>query len=232
MRGSRRARSAFSRIRRGGFNTPPFDDDIIVDFTTISVLASLSVVGLCFPGNNDVATREPAATAKGNAGELSFRRNESANKEKSSFHRARTSRKRMGRIEVGIAALPFILHFQQSGTSRGGERKKVNLYLQSKRFAEAELRTRLLLLQRASTTISSSQVYSWNTHHRRRRRRPRERCSARFCGEIYSIENIGHDSGVGINWQKWAASLPRVALAADAPRATVVSGSPDDRQRR
>lgn len=45
------------------------------------------------------------------------------------------------RIEVGIAALPFILHFQQSGTSRGGERKKVNLYLQSKRFSR-ELRAR------------------------------------------------------------------------------------------
>lgn len=38
--------------------------------------------------------------------------------------------KRMGRIEVGgIAALPFILHFQQSGTSRREGRKKSQFVL-------------------------------------------------------------------------------------------------------
>lgn len=80
------------------------------------------------------------------------------NKENFSFYRARVSKKRMGRIEVGgIAALPFILHFQQSGTSREGKRgegrKKVNLYLRSKRFAPSTARVKGEIAVEAATTV-------------------------------------------------------------------------------
>jgi len=92
----------------------------------------------------------------------------------------------MGRIEVGgIAALPFILHFQQSGTSRGGGRgrKKVNLYLRSKRFAPSTARVKGEIAVEAATTSARVILEIAGV--------AKIREPGIFCNEIYSIENIG-----------------------------------------